>query len=624
MSKEIIDEINAFKRGEYIGGDPEIESEIEQFKKEEFAKNARAVAEPIYGETFEGKYLQPIYDVAEPALKGLSLLEKPLSVSMAAGRSLGKAITGQENPEAPIVEEATSFFPTPAGSLFADLNEAEIGTEPLLEGAIPEGIKSQLPRASAFIENISPNTIAETLASGVAGKAITSGAKASRAGLIEGDVPLAEKALIRGGKTDDRFVGDLKSSGKMTSVINKVLSDKSLLKSIDDPTKMVERLQGVNREITDPLTGRRTSVPVVVGKIDEAGNKVSSALSKLSSKVPETKVDDMVTEIVNEIMDDVNRVGSGIDVSPEAVKKEISKYIKQPHELDMFDFESPATVSAKDLVSIKRGAADQLYKIKQVMSDVDTTNVKEIVADKIWKKASDKIDNIAEMFNDFELLKANNDYSDFQKLRDLYANKDIAQTRVPSLFENLLPAGLVGIGTAGVTGNPYMGVLAAGGFQGARSTIGSMADDAPAMALKARRGVIEPALRDLSLVKPGVIGMGLAAYKIPRNSDQILEQSDMFIAKLAQEIRTPDQKILFDEVLDVVTNRPDELSTLLPVIQQSYPNSFKLDKYNRINGYIADPILKQKAIEDMIKKGGSPLESAKRTERLINDNYLED
>jgi hypothetical protein len=622
MSKEIIDEINAFKRGEYISPVKSIEDEIEEFKQNKLREESKIISPPIYEQTLEGKYLQPIYDVAEPLLKGASILQKPFSASMAAGRSIGKLISGQENPEQPFVEEITSLFPTEAGAFTADLAESDTGTEPFIE-ELPENIKAQFPKASTFIENIDPNTVTEMVAGGVLGSKIPGASRSQKAGLIEGDPSLAKKALIRAGETDKNYIGELKSTGKFDSVVNKVLTEKSLLKNIDNPTRMIDTLQGVKREITDPKTGVRKSVPVVVGKIDQAGEIVGNSLKKLSKKAPEIVVDEMVTKITNEIMDEVNRVGSGIDVSPEMVKKEISKYIKQPNEMDMFDFEAPTSLSVRELVDIKRGAADQLYKMKSVVADLDSTNIKKLVADKLWEDSTKRINEIATKFDDYDLLKANNDFSDYQKLRDIYSNKDIAQAKVPTMLESLIPAGLVGVGTAGVTGNPYMGLLAAGGFQGARSTIGNLAEDAPSMALRTRMGAIEPALGAAGAIKPSVMAASLAAYQIPRNSDQIVEQADMFIAKLAQNIRTPQDKTLYDEVLNIMNTDPNQISTILPILVQSYPQLFKQDKYGRVNG-VVNPMLKQKAIEDMMKRGGSPLENAKKAERLINDNIMED
>lgn len=626
--KDLLKEIEEFKKEQSQPADQSILDEIEAFKEENRRKMTPQVAKAVYDETIEGKYLQPIYDVAEPIIKGASILEKPLSVAMGAGRSVGKLISGQEDPAGPIKEELSSPFPTPAGSLMADFREADIGTEGFLEGALPESVKAQFPKASAFVEGFAPTDAAEMAVSAGLGSQIPGMAGAKRAEMIADDAGIAKKALIRGSQRDTKFVGELQSSGKLDSLASKVISDSALRKNLTNPEKMVEYLQGASREVTNPVTGQRQKIPFRQGKLSQVGGDLSNSIKafdkKLNSQGARFDVNSFTNDIVDELMDESAKIGSGTDFDATKIRSEVEKYTKalEPSSLQNIDLNRR---SYSDLVELKRGAADRVFDMKRAgFANVDNPTIAEQVAQKVWSRADNEINKIADAMQDYDVIKLNNEFSDYQKIRELYANKDIATKYVPTLLEDLLPMGAIGAGATLATGSPYMGLLAAGGYPMARGAVASSATDFPARALNTRMGMIEPGLNMMSKANPAAMATALAAYQIPRNTDQIMQDSDMFIAKLTQQLRTPEDKMIFDEVANTLQNNPDQLSSLMPLLLTKYPSLFAPDKYNRINGRV-DPMMKPKAIEDVVKsKSGSALERANKAERLINDNILED
>lgn len=626
--KDLLKEIEDFKKEIKETPVDSVLDEIEAFKQNARNEMMSDVAKAVYPETLEGKYLQPVYDVAEPILKGISVLEKPISLAMASGRTLGKIFSGQEDPASPIREEIQSPFPTPAGSLTADLREADIGTEPFFKGVIPENIKAQFPKASSFVENLSPVDVADVGLSAKLGYDLPGMAGAKRTKMISDDAEIAKKALIRGSQRDVKFVGELQLSGKMDSLANKVIADSALRKNLTNPEKMVEYLQGASREVTDPTTGIRKKVPFRQGKLNEVGSNLSNAIKsfdkKLESQGAKFDVNQFTNDIVDELMQESNKIGSGTSFDPQKIKAEVEKYTKalEPSSLQNIDLNRRSYV---DLVELKRGAADRVFDMKRAgFANVDNPTFAEQVAQKIWSKADKEINQIADAMQDYDVIKLNNEFSDYQKIRELYANKDIAAKYVPTLLEDLIPMAAIGAGATVATGSPYMGAIAAGGYPMARSAVASSATEFPARALNMRMGVIEPGLNMISRGNPAAMATALAAYQIPRNTDQIMQNSDMFIAKLTQQLKTPEDKVIFDEVVNTMQNNPDQLSSLMPILLQKYPGIFAPDKYNRINGKV-DPMMKPKAIEDVVKsKQGSALERANKAERLINDNILED
>lgn len=604
---------------------PSLKEEMDAMKAQDLQQNQKQVANAIYPETMEGKYLQPAYDVASPVLKGLSVLEKPISLSMGVGRSIGKLISGQENPSAPVMEELKSPYPTPAGSLTADWTEAGIGSEPLFPNSVPQNIKAQFPKASSFIENVSPNNLADAGAGAMYGSQLPGVAGSKATAMAAEDTNIAKKALIRGSDRDLKYVGELQSSGKLDSLANKVMEDPAIRKNLTNPEKMVEYLQGASTEVTDPRTGFRNKVPIRTGKLDEIGNNLSSSIKAFDKKLGGLKLDtrNFTDEIVDDIMNESGKIGSGQELDPMKIRAEVEKYTKalpnDPNNLDL------NRIPYSDLVQIKRGAANRVFDMKRAgFANVENPTFAEQVAQKIWSKADNEINKIASAMDDYNVIKLNNEYSDYQKIRELYANKDVAKKYIPTIAEDLLPMAAIGTGAGLATGDPYMGGLAAGAYPMARRMVGETAVDMPAKILNTRMNYVEPALSAASNVPASMTAGGLASYVVPRNTDQILANSDQFVAKLSQQVKTPADKMLYDEVVNTIKTQPDQLANVMPVLLAKYPTIFAPDRYNRFNGQV-DPALKGRAMEDLIQDKSRPaLDKANKVEKLINQGILED
>lgn len=596
----------------------DIQSEMSSYLKKMEQEKNQAVSDEGYKTTLESKYLQPVYNVAEPVMKGLSLLEKPMSLAMGGGRSIGKLISGQENPSGPIMEELSSPFPTQAGSIGADLYQEKIGTEPILGKVLPDVVRQQFPKASSLIEGFSPANAVDIAGSMAIGSQLPKTAAAESAISKELAIGDAKKALIRGSEKDLRYVGELQSSGKMESLANKVISDKSIRKNINNPEKMVEYLQGLKTETTDPITGKRSKNVIIPGKIDSIGEELSKKIKDLSLKTKEKSIDvnELVTDLTNEIIDQSNEIGSGVDFSPSKIKKEISKYLKQP-KLSNSEFDIPDAygINVEDLVNIKRGAADKLYDLKSVVADSDKSSLSKTVADKIWKKADDRIFKFAESVDDFDLMKLNNEYSDYQKIRELYANKDIAAKHIPTLVEQLVPAAAIGTGVGLATQNPYMGALAAGAYPMGRNMVSKVSEKFPSASLSARINVINPALDAIARTSPSTAGAMM--IRLPMSSEKAMMDPQTVYAKIEREFG-PQQAEMFRQA-----RSGDEVRAIFRMLHQQNPGAFEQSKYNNIDGYI-DPAFKQKAINDIVGDNKTPAHiSAEKMQVLLHEGKIQ-
>lgn len=95
--------------------------------------------------------------------------------------------------------------------------------------------------------------------------------------------------------------------------------------------------------------------------------------------------------------------------------------------------------------------------------------------------------------------------------------------------------------------------------------------------------------------KPQSIPEQLIRAKIPRNSQEVMNDPEFIKAKVAQQA-----PMLFDQVQDVLDNNPESIKDVMLLLSQQAPHLFENDKYGRIDGKIVDPNKKQMAREDVM------------------------
>lgn len=110
-------------------------------------------------------------------------------------------------------------------------------------------------------------------------------------------------------------------------------------------------------------------------------------------------------------------------------------------------------------------------------------------------------------------------------------------------------------------------------------------------------------------------GVNLQAYLIPRNANEILQQQDLIADKINKELG-PKAVQMFQQSL----GNPQAVAMVLRQLEQANPGMFQADAYGRFDGEITNPILKQKAIEQIINNEPSAIEGAKKMQLLINGN----
>lgn len=104
----------------------------------------------------------------------------------------------------------------------------------------------------------------------------------------------------------------------------------------------------------------------------------------------------------------------------------------------------------------------------------------------------------------------------------------------------------------------------------------------------------------------------VAEYRIPRSSDAIMDNMPMVVRKIGTMFGQEAVKALNE----VKTSQ--ELTALMGQLSQMSPQSFESDEYGRFDGIIQNPLLKQKAMENIINNEPSALEGAKQMQLLMN------
>ena len=89
----------------------------------------------------------------------------------------------------------------------------------------------------------------------------------------------------------------------------------------------------------------------------------------------------------------------------------------------------------------------------------------------------------------------------------------------------------------------------------------------------------------------------LVQTPLPRNSSEWINQKQFVLAKIAQE--APD---LLDSVRNIIERQPEDLPDLISGASQAYPHLFVKDQYGRIDGKIVDPINRETATKDTMRR----------------------
>jgi hypothetical protein len=114
--------------------------------------------------------------------------------------------------------------------------------------------------------------------------------------------------------------------------------------------------------------------------------------------------------------------------------------------------------------------------------------------------------------------------------------------------------------------------------------------------------------------------LSLSKTKLPRDVEGVLANKEILLAKVAQQMPQ-----YFEQVRFIVEERPEDIENMLPMILQMVPQAFESDKYNRVNNMILDPMMQEKARNDIMEDPRLPnTRKIDMIDQLNRTNILED
>lgn len=114
----------------------------------------------------------------------------------------------------------------------------------------------------------------------------------------------------------------------------------------------------------------------------------------------------------------------------------------------------------------------------------------------------------------------------------------------------------------------------------------------------------------------------VANYQIPRNSQRLLQEKDIVMAKVVSELG-PKGKQIADQLYGALETNPEQAAPLISQMSQVLPQIFEKDKYGRFDDKVP-PMARPLAVDDLRKSNSSTIEKAKKISDLVSKGVLHD
>jgi len=626
------DELNAA----LIGGEG---SEYETMSNEDLDAELikeEAVREP----TLEEKYLQPIYDVGDK----LKYIDKPRSAILGP---VIQAVTGG-SPIETIKKEYTSWEPQPESSFTGRFREVFKEQKPIMDQPYEdvkqgEGIKalakaalrSQFPKAYDVMSNVVPSDIPGIVLDELTLSPLPKIGRQKNISSLESAAELnREKGLQRvmtlGAKDASEAANTLK-----TKKVSNTLERYGVGNLISDPVKLNEKINGQMVLKVDQM-GREIPSKVSPGIIDDLTREVKGGASSFSETMAPVNAEEIAgyvySKLSNESADKNSLVAFG-ERERGKLLRDVTQTIKPAGET--------AERTFQDLIEIKRNAADAIYEIKknpEVFGVEGPTKTKMYKA--VWEWVDDYVTKKGmEDPNMKSFVLANSDLSDMLTARDMLfgaKSESLTSTGALDVLSGVATGGALGL----ATGHPVTGMSVGGGLGAARAATTSFERTMPARmanvqqraadflrsrgqplelnALESGFAVNVPNIQQQVMMKKNLVE-NIADFEIPRETQEILKNKDLMLAKIAQVTNDP---AMIGMLQDALTKHPDKLESVIATMSVQFPNLFVADKYNRVNNKIfhPDPMVRQM----MIQKAYKDIENKamNNTEKIMLQNGL--
>lgn len=576
------------------------------------------------------------YGGIEKAAGAIGALSTPLQYASApfvqAARATSQMLQGQPTDE--FINPITNplDYARKYGSSQALMETLPTGNKPISE-MIPETsagnyLSKEFPRAMGVAKSVSPNNIASIASDIMVGSKVAPSA-ASFVGeqtnklmrFSESKIPsvlnkemLADQ-ILSGHSTDLAKLNELKNSGKFDEVrdfflahpeLNRVKSAKALDEISGDVTKYFD-------EYGRPKSGRFN------GLISRLNEQQSEFIGDIPVNKRTTVSSNAIQEKALEALDEMNLT--------QRARRSAEKFIRE----EVPVFENPElNKHPVDYADTLRKTSNKLMGDSAFTGDAIERSAQESAAMALEKASRSELDRAINLMPDTESEAyrfRQQDLSNAMRLKDLYSKARVDKSGAK------VPVGDMG---RGVTReiltlkpkyiDPFL-LDAAQRREAGTTMLGSTLKTAQqSPSIPAAISAIPTELQAKAMQR-GLVE-NLADYEIPRNSQEILANPQMALAKLSQITDNPQ---MVRGLQDAIEKHPDKLKSILPLMGLQFPNLFVADKYNRFDGKIFDPNpemraqLIQRAYKDVeLKKDLSNTEKAMLWDGLNRDGSLPD
>lgn len=447
--------------------------------------------------------------------------------------------------------------------------------------------------------------------------------------------PIRIALKTRASKQAFKAMAQMSTNSKLKEVFNKTmpqivgqhLVDADLAKYLNKPEKLLEAIRGKE---TASYTSKKIGSKVVDFPVKDYSGGIISDISRETDDILKqvaSKVDDVD---VSDVVDRVSQRNIRLRIDPESAEafsaQDIARYDKKIKEFLKPLGGKADKRSVVELQELKRNIGKKIQS-KEFFAPQDKKMIAEKMAmmdiyHELKRTIEGALDGVpvqfaGEVADAGALVGLNNQkVTSLMDVTSLLENVPASELKKPSTAQaitNLLTSGAVGLGVGAMTNSTTAG-LVAGGAYGATKFGEQIAKKIPGAEASAISNFLKPgALPKKTLIPTGVrqlrhldedngrepqsIAEDLARTPIPRDSSRILENKDFIKAKALEQ--APE---IYDQLSDVLDNDPEAISEILPAITRAAPHLFERDAYDRIDGVIIDPMMREKAAKDTMNR----------------------
>ena len=377
----------------------------------------------------------------------------------------------------------------------------------------------------------------------------------------------------------------------------KFVSKGKSLENLEKPTrkKLIERLDNATNKIKaqkEKILGKRINQPIDLDKLNE---NLMDSIDEFSGKGldPEARFLDaekIKNTIIKDIENEMERLG--VDTPTVGILEEVKNRLS--NEL--------TNIGKNPLLAKTPESADIYKKMYGTINDY----LKNTLKDTKYSQLNSTQSMMLTAKTDLLSAIASDDARTVQAGWGGWANKVLNET---------LGSPEAGLGMAKAADISNMP-----GLKQIQTPLRMMTEEAPFSAIRLLDPSIPEPKRNPMPPLINYTPMDMIKYRIPRSTQEIINNKDKVLAKLAQN-GVGDQMV--NSMAEALDGDPDDISNIMPVLISQIPNLFEKSKYNVFDGKFLDPNDRAKAADDISRRDDmNSIQRAKMISKINKNNEV--